>query len=105
MTFAVTPARDHVCQEKAAMSSRNILCFESYRAKRTQVKAQRLDEGAALESPFLRYDPRRTLDGRQLAHRKRMLQHGYRKAKVKGQKSKVKSQRRLTTSGLYDPFV
>ena len=92
MTFAVTPARDHVCQEKAAMSSRNILCFESYRAKNTEEKAQRLDQGAALESPFLRYDhsPRRTLDRRQLAHRKRMLEYGYRRVKVKGQKSKVK---------------
>ena len=72
------------------MSSRNILCFESYRAKRTEEKGQRLDQGAALESPFLRYtlSPRRTLDGRQLAHRKRMLEYGYRKAKVKGQKSK-----------------
>ena len=91
MTFAVTPARDHVCQEKAAMSSRNILCFESYRAKKNEEKARRLEQGVALESPFLRYDhsPRRTLDGRQLAHRKRMLQHGYRKARVKGQKSKA----------------
>jgi hypothetical protein len=82
MTFAVTPARHHVCQGKAAMSNRNILCFESYRAKKTEENAQGL-EGAELESPFLRYDhnPRRTLDGRQLAHRKRMLQHGYRKAK------------------------
>jgi hypothetical protein len=71
------------------MSSRNILCFESYRSKRNEEKAQRLDQGAALESPFLRHDhsPRRTLDGRRLAHRKRMLQHGYRKAKN------------------YDPFV
>jgi len=84
MTFAVTPARDHVCQGKAAMSSRNILCFESYRAKNTATRSQRLEQGgAALESPFLRYDhsPRRTLDSRQLAHRRRMLQHGYRKAK------------------------
>jgi hypothetical protein len=95
MTFAVTPARDHVCQEKAAMSSRNILCFERYRAKKTEESAQRLDQGAALESPFLRYDhgPRRARDARQLAHRKRMLQHGYRKSKVKSQKSKVKSQK------------
>ena len=90
MTFAVTPARDHVCQEKAGMSSRNILCFESYRSKKNEEKTQRLDQGAALESPFLRYDhsPRRTLDGRQLAHRRRMLEYGYAKAKV--QRSKVK---------------
>ena len=70
-------------ERKAAMSSRNILCFESYRAKKTEEKAQRLDQSAALDSPFLRYDhsPRRTLDRRQIAHRKRMLQHGYRKAR------------------------
>jgi hypothetical protein len=90
MTFAVTPARDHVCQGKAAMSNRNILCFESYLAKTNEEKAQRLDQGAELESPFLRYDhsPRRTLDGRQLAHRKRMLEYGY-----ESQRSKVKSQK------------
>jgi hypothetical protein len=90
MTFAVTPARDHVCQEKAAMSTRNILCFESYRAKKTEEKAQRPGQGAALESPFVRYDhsPRRPLDRRQLAHRKRMLEYV-----TERQKSKVKSQK------------
>ena len=81
MTFAVTPARDHVCREKAAMSNGNILCFESYRAQKTEERAQRPDELAALDSPFLRYDhsPRRTLDARQIAHRQRMLEHGYRR--------------------------
>jgi hypothetical protein len=72
--------------EGAAMSSRNILCFESYRAQKTEERAQRLGERTALDSPLLRYDrgPRKALDARQRAHRKRMLQHGYKRAKVKG---------------------
>jgi hypothetical protein len=86
MTFAVTLARDHVCREKAAMSSGNILCFESYRAKRIEDRAQRLGRQPALDSPFLRYDqsPRRTLNARQLAHRQRMLECGYERQKAKG---------------------
>ena len=73
------------------MSSRNILCFESYRAQKTEERAQRLDERTALDSPLLRDDhgPRRALNARQVAHRQRMLEHGYRKAKVNGQKSKA----------------
>jgi hypothetical protein len=100
MTFAVTLARDHVCQEKAAMSSGNILCFESHRAQKTGQKAQNPNARAALESPFLRYDhmPGRALDARQLAHRRRMLEHGYRKSNVKG--SKVGHKQRF-----YDPLV
>jgi hypothetical protein len=90
MTFAVTPTRDHVCREKAAMSNGKILCFERYRAQKTEERAQRPNDRAALDSPLLRYDhrPRRALDARQVAHRQRMLAHG-----CKGQKSKVKSQR------------
>jgi hypothetical protein len=91
MTFAVTLARDHVCLEKAAMSSGKILSFKSYLAQKTEERAQRLDEREALDSPLLRYDhsPRRALDARQVAHRQRMLAHSCKRAKVKGQKSKV----------------
>jgi hypothetical protein len=84
MTFAVTPTRDHVCRKKAAMSTSNILCFESHRAQRTG-DAQRV-ERAEFDSPFVQYGhaPRRALDARQVAHRRRMLAHGYRRAKSKG---------------------
>jgi hypothetical protein len=75
---------------EAAMSSGKILSFQRYRTQRTEHRAQRLDERAELESPFFRYDhpAKRALDARQVAHRRRMLEYGYRSAKVKEQRSK-----------------
>jgi hypothetical protein len=69
------------------MSSRKILSVASYRAQKTGQRSQGVNAPVALESPFLRYGHRagRALTARQLAHRQRMLEHGYRR--------------------LYEPFV
>lgn len=53
------------------------LCFECYRREVNQARARRLAERAQAQSPFTAYDgrPTRVMDTRQIAHRRRMLEH------------------------------
>lgn len=57
--------------------SSTVACFESYRRELNQTRARRLAERMPLGSPFRRYDggSERVLNDRQLAHRRRMLDH------------------------------
>lgn len=57
--------------------SGTVLDFESYRSELNEVRGRRLAERPAFYSPFGRYEagPERVLNDRQLAHRRRMLEH------------------------------
>ena len=62
--------------------SDHTLCFECYRREVNQARARRLAERARVPSPFSAYDrsPARVMDTRQIAHRRRMLEHLARQA-------------------------